>query len=204
MTRLLGVAAVVAVLAGLPPTARADIMQYFATLNGPSESPPNSSTGTGAAEVDFDPVAHTLHVLVSFSGLSAGTTASHIHAPTAAPGTGTAGVATTLPTFPGFPLGVTSGSYDHTFNTLDPGTYNPAFVSANGGTAAGAEAALAAALANDKSYLNIHTTNFPSGEIRGFLLPAAGVPEPTSLTLLGTGALGLVVYARRRAGRARA
>jgi hypothetical protein len=48
-------------------------------------------------------------------------------------------------------------------------SYNPAFVTANGGTTAGAEAALLAGLEAGQAYLNIHTTMFPGGEIRGFL-----------------------------------
>jgi hypothetical protein len=42
-------------------------------------------------------------------------------------------------------------------------------VTANGGTTAGAEAALLAGLEAGQAYLNIHTTMFPGGEIRGFL-----------------------------------
>jgi hypothetical protein len=83
-------------------------------------------------------------------------------------------VATQTPTFTGFPLGVTSGSYDHTFDTLDAATYNPAFVAANGGTAASAEAVLFAVMAQGRSYLNIHSSVFPGGEIRGFLVPGPG------------------------------
>jgi hypothetical protein len=78
---------------------------YSATLSGPAESPPNASPGTGFAEIDFDTTANTLRVQVSFTGLLGTTTASHIHAATMTPGTGTAIVATTTPTFPGFPLG---------------------------------------------------------------------------------------------------
>jgi len=145
---------------------------YFADLSGPAESPPTSSLGTGSARVDLDLTAHTLQVQVTFGGLVAATTASHIHACTTTAAIGTAGVATQVPTFVGFPLGVTSGSYVHTFDTRDAATYNPAFVTANGGTAAGAESALAECVATGRAYLNVHSTAFPGGEIRGFLTPA--------------------------------
>src|SRR5207237_4095828 len=84
---------------------------YTATLTGPGESPPNASPGTGFADVFFDTAAHSLRVIVDFSGLLGTTTASHIHCCTVIPFSGTANVATTTPTFAGFPLGVTSGHY---------------------------------------------------------------------------------------------
>src|ERR1035438_8137709 len=88
---------------------------YEAFLSGPAESPPNGSPGTGFAEVivntGFGGQDDSMIVELTFSGLLGTTTASHIHAATASPGTGTAGVATTTPTFLGFPLGVTSGTY---------------------------------------------------------------------------------------------
>lgn len=100
--------AVVALASANP--AQATITIYGATLSGPNESPPNASPGTGQAVVTIDDVLNTMRVQVSFSGLTGTTTASHIHAPTAAPLTGTAGVATTTPTFTNFPLGVTSST----------------------------------------------------------------------------------------------
>jgi hypothetical protein len=174
--------------------SRGSITTYTANLDGPSESPPNVSPATGFAQVDYDNVAQTLHVHVTFSGLTTPNTASHIHGNTAVPGAGNAGVITTTPTFPGFPSGVTSGSYDGTLDLTSAGSYNPAFVTANGGLPQ-AEAALIAGLGSGETYLNIHTTQFPGGEIRGFL-----VPEPTSLTLLGVGA-GVLLMRRRRGRR---
>ena len=84
---------------------------FFAELSGPAEFPPNASPGTGLAIVRYDPVLHTLRVEANFFGLTGTTTASHIHCCTAVPFAGTAGVATTTPTFAGFPLGVTAGAY---------------------------------------------------------------------------------------------
>ena len=42
-------------------------------------------------------------------------------------------------------------------------------------------------------YINIHSSTFGGGEIRGQILP---VPEPSTLLLLGVGTLGLL--GRRR------
>src|SRR5512133_918681 len=91
--------------------AHGAILVTTAHLSGPAESPPVDSPGTGFAIVTYDSTAHTLRVQTTFSGLVAGTTASHIHAPVIPPLT-TAGVATTTPTFAGFPSGVTSGTSD--------------------------------------------------------------------------------------------
>jgi hypothetical protein len=169
-------AATLLVAAALP--ANAAVLHYNCLLSGPAESPPNGSPGTGGAEVTIDNVANTMRVQCTFSGLLGTTTASHIHAATAVAGTGTAGVATMTPAFTGFPLGVLSGTLDHTFDLTQLATYNSPFVTANGGTAAGAEAALLAAIAAGKAYYNIHTTVLPGGEIRGFLQPFD--PTPTA------------------------
>ena len=170
---------------------------YTTSLSGPNENPPIASPGVGVGTVTVDTTAHTLRVQEKFSGLTTGTTASHIHCCVTTP-TGTAGVATMTPTFSGLPLGVTSGSMDQTFDTLATSTYNAPFVTANGGTAAGAEAVLFAGIAAGTAYVNIHTTQNPGGEIRGFLAVAAPVPEPETYALFLAGLVSLGVAARRR------
>lgn len=152
---------------------------YYATLLGSSEFPANNSTGTGKAVVTID--GNTMRVQATFAGLvpqtsgglTSGTTAAHIHAPTPIPLslTSTAGVATTTPTFTGFPSGVREGSYDRTYDMTLATSYNPAYITANGGTTASAFAALKTAISAGRSYLNIHSNAFPGGEIRGFLIP---------------------------------
>jgi hypothetical protein len=45
--------------------------------------------------------------------------------------------------------------------------YNTPFLTASGGTAADAEAALITGLLGEQTYFKIHTVNFGGGEIRG-------------------------------------
>lgn len=167
------------------PFAHAVPITYTAQLSGPAEEPTNDSPGTGSATVIFDAEADSMRVTANFSGLTTPTIAAHIHCCTAEPGEGTAGVATQTPSFVGFPLGVTSGTFDQTFELDIAATWNQVFIDAQG-SVAGAEDALAQGLASGTSYFNIHSVDFPGGEIRGFLQEQqVAVPEPAPLALLG-------------------
>jgi hypothetical protein len=174
----------------LATQASAGIITYTDTMLGVNETPSNGSTATGSATVVLDTTLNTLNVSIIFSGLTGGVAAaSHIHCCVPA---GVAGIVA-LP-FTGFPA-ATSGSYLHLFDLTLLATYNGAFVTANGGTAASAEAALVAGLNAGLAYTNIHDQTFPGGEIRGQL---AATPEPATMVLSGAGLLLAALLRRRR------
>jgi len=135
------------------------------------------------------------------AGAPSGTTAAHIHCclPSSFATGVNAGVATTTPTFAGFPLGVLAGTYDNTLDLLSASSYNPAFVTSPlvGGSVANAEATLINGLLSGLTYLNVHTNAFPGGEIRGFVVQ---VPEPETYALLlaGLAVIGIAMRKRRR------
>src|SRR3954453_23221063 len=129
---LLGLAA----LALQPTPARAAPMTFVGNLSGANEVPPVPTPATGTATVVLDPTAQTLQINATFSGLTSNDVAAHIHCCLASPFlTGVnVGVATTVPAFPLFPLGVTSGTYTSAVFDLTQATiYNPAFVTLPGG-----------------------------------------------------------------------
>lgn len=187
------------VLAAVLVPLNAAPITFYGNLSGPNEEPPNASPATGFTLVTIDRVAHTLEVFASFSGLLGLSTAAHIHVingPADANLADTIGpVATQTPSFAGFPLGVTSGSFFNIYDTTLASTYRAGFITAAGSVAL-AEDALFDAIEEGRAYFNIHSTAVPGGEIRDFLQP---VPEPATSGLVALSIAGLVLARRRKA-----
>ncbi|HEY6133440.1 MAG TPA: CHRD domain-containing protein [Rubrivivax sp.] len=156
------------------------------------------ATGSGAVQLIYDDVAHTLAIDSWFSGLSGTTTVAHIHCCVVTPGVGTVGVAVTPGTLPGFPTGVSSASYAVTLDLTQSATFTAGFVNTfAGGVLTNAEGVLVAGLNAGTAYFNVHSTTFGGGEIRGFLAP---IPEPSTYALMALGMAAVGVAARRRRG----
>ena len=172
------------VVFGFSPTSAAALLRFNAQLSGLQEVPPSATPGTGNANLSFDTVAQTLTVHIEYLGLLSTVTAAHIHC--------CAGVGVNAPIaigLSGFPS-ATTAIYDQVFDLAQVNIYNASFLTTAGGTAAGAQSLLSNALFAENTYINIHSSTFPGGELRGQLIP---VPAPATLYLflLGMGLLSL-------------
>ena len=160
---------------------------YYGTFSGSQEVPSTTSFGSGHAKVTIDLDTATMLVECDFVGLTGNVTASHIHFGNG-PGTN-GGVATPLPSFPAFPQGGKFGTYSQSFDMSLASSYNPAFITNNGGSVGTAYNAFLTKLAEGKGYWNVHSSSWTGGEIRANL---TAVPEPATMMAVGAGALALI------------
>ena len=110
---------------------------FKAALNGASETPPNSSHGVGMATATLNPATKTLTWKVVYSDLTGPATMAHFHGP-AGPGVA-APVAVPLSGPMQSPLMGSATLTDAQIGDLEAGNW----------------------------YVNVHTAQFPKGEIRG-------------------------------------
>ena len=114
------------------------ITTYNMNLNGTSEVPSNTSPATAAVRVTLDQANGDVVVDGTFTGLTTPVTAAHIHGPAAAGANAAIIVPLTI-------TGTTSGTITGTGN-MNSGQMND--------------------MLTGMTYLNIHSSMYPSGEIR--------------------------------------
>lgn len=130
------------------------------TFSGLQETPANNSTATGTFVGTYNDVTDSLIYTITFSGLGSNVTAAHFHGFVPP---GIAGPVIFFPVNPSFPTGVISGTFVDSVKLTQ-----------------GQEDSLKMGLI----YFNIHTINFPGGEIRAqlflqdasFVLPDISCP----------------------------
>lgn len=142
------------VFAGLATVTSAQVVQFNATINGAQETPPTTSPATGYAVMMYDVSKNTYDLIVTVNNLANTIANSHIHEAAS----GTAG--SVVVPFGGESLYTRSGN---TVMAEFKGTYtgNPKTLLSGG------------------AYYNIHTSQYPGGEVRGQL-----VPQPKRLTAI--------------------
>ena len=133
-----------AALSFASPASALGTHTLYAVMNGANEVPFNSTGGSGTCTVTLDDVTGSVSVTGSFTGLTSNATAAHIHG-LAGPGMN-AGIIVGL-----VETGGTSG------NVSGGGTLTPGEVTG---------------MLNGMTYINVHTSSNPGGEIRGQVLAA--------------------------------
>jgi hypothetical protein len=155
----------------LPAAASAVIIPLSATIdcaqaNAGAGTCGAGGSGTGSATITLDTVSNLLSWNIQWSGLSAPITVAHFHGPA-------------LPS--------QNAGVQVNFGSIS-GLVSPSIGSTT------ISALQESDLLNDLWYINIHSTSFTGGEIRG---QVTVIPEPATLMLVAVG-LAVVGAARRR------
>jgi len=136
---------------------------FYSSLSGAQEVPANASTAKGTCKITLNAAETQVSVSCTYSGLSSNLTAGHTHG-AAAIGVNAGVLLNYAP-----PTGNTSGSFN-------AGPFN-------------VTAQNVADMRAHRHYTNLHTTNFPGGEIRGQIKQAN-----TPMDMDGDGRTDAAVY----------
>ncbi|MCR6671788.1 CHRD domain-containing protein [Devosia ginsengisoli] len=141
--RIASLAAITSVAMLLAAPAYAEMLNMTAELTGAAEVPANDSAGTGTLEATYDTETMMFTWTVNYEGLTGDATAAHFHGPAAAD-------ATAGPVVP-----------------IDGDLASPIEGSAT------LTEEQATQLQDGMWYFNVHTAEYPDGEIRGQVTAAA-------------------------------
>jgi hypothetical protein len=145
---LISTVSAVVLVASSGGTARAAVKQFIALLNAGQEVPATDSAALGVAHLTYDTQTKMLCYSISYSDLESGQNdelQSHFHGPAAA-----------------------GQNAPVLFAILQVGT-------PKSGCVGPLEKDQKKALLKGELYINVHTNQFPNGEIRGQVLPVKGV-----------------------------
>lgn len=167
-TRTLRACAIVLFVTTFATMGRAQVTVLRASLDGGQEVPPSGSLASGELAMSIDQSTNLFNLAVFVKGIAlTDLTGSHIHL---APAGVNGPIIVDLDASQWFESGGAIG------RTILEGSFPAANV---------------AALLSEGTYINVHTTQFPGGEIRGQI-----VPEPSTVALLFSG-LGVLALRRR-------
>lgn len=128
---------------GTGGTGGGNTATYSMQLNGANEVPATPSTATANVTVSLNKTTGAVTVTGNFSGLTSMATAAHIHGPAAIGMNGPVLVPLTVPQ-------LTSGNVTGTATMTSPQMND---------------------MVNGMTYVNIHSTMYPDGEIRAQIVP---------------------------------
>lgn len=142
--RIAIVAACTVALAAWTVASKAAPESFKVALSGAQQVPPVQTSGSGTADLTYDPATRVLTWNITYSGLSAPATMAHFHGPAAAGANGPVTIwLSQKGTAPESPI---KGEA-----TLTPEQ--------------------AAQFTAGEWYINVHTSSHPAGEIRGQAMP---------------------------------
>lgn len=142
--RIVMLAVCTTAIAGWDVVSRAAAESFKVALTGAQQVPPVETSGSGTADLTYDPATRVVTWNITFSGLSAPATMAHFHGPAAA---GANGPVTVWLSNKGSP----ANSPIKGEATLTPEQ--------------------AAQFTAGQWYVNVHTSAHPAGEIRGQAVP---------------------------------
>jgi hypothetical protein len=125
--------------------AFAEVVKYHADLKAADEVPPNDSTGSGSVDATFDTDSKVFAWTISYHGLTGPVTAAHFHGP-ADPGQNADPVVPLDGDLTKSPIEGQATITDEQAADLNAG----------------------------KWYFNLHTDQYPDGEVRGQVTNASG------------------------------
>ena len=141
--RIASMAAITSVAMLLAAPAYAEMLNMTAELSGTAEVPPNDSGGTGTLEATYDTETMMFTWTVTYEGLTGDATAAHFHGPAAAEAT--AGPVVPIEGDLASPIEGSATLTEEQATQLQDGMW----------------------------YFNVHTAEYPDGEIRGQVTAAA-------------------------------